>query len=349
MPTSYREAGVDIHAGDRFVDVITPMAESTFRPEVVGSLGGFSGLFALDPRRYREPLLVSGTDGVGTKLKLAFLLGRHQTVGIDLVAMCVNDVVVTGAEPLFFLDYFATGKLELQQGKDVLAGIVEGCRQAGCALLGGETAEMPGFYPAGEYDLAGFAVGVVEKAALLGGSRVRRGDVLLGLASSGVHSNGFSLVRRIVLAEGQPPLQEVPRGFSRSLGEELLSPTRIYVKPALELIRQVEIHGLAHITGSGLPGNVPRLLPPDLAAELNQGSWPVPPVFAYLQSAGGVTDSEMLDTFNLGLGMVAALPEPQVDRAVSILQSQGIPAWPVGAVVERREPGRDFVLRPARG
>jgi phosphoribosylformylglycinamidine cyclo-ligase len=348
MPTSYRDAGVDINASDQFVDAITPMAESTFRPEVVGGLGGFSGLFALDPRRYRDPLLVSSTDGVGTKLKLAFLLGRHSTVGIDLVAMCVNDVVVTGAEPLFFLDYFATGKLQIAQGQEILRGIAEGCRQAGCALLGGETAEMPGFYAAGEYDLAGFAVGVVEREKLLGLSRVRSGDALLGLASTGLHSNGFSLVRRIVLGEGKPPLEDRPPGLASTLGEELLRPTRIYVRAALDLIGQIELHGLAHITGSGLPGNLPRVFPATLAPEVQPGSWKVPPIYPYLQKMGEVGDAEMLSTFNLGVGMVAVLPPSELQRAQEVLARHQIDSWVIGRVVDRPEPTRDFLLLSPR-
>jgi len=347
MSPTYKDAGVDVDAGDRFVESITPLAESTFRPGVVGSLGGFSGLFALDKSRYRDPLLVSGTDGVGTKLKLAFLLDRHDTVGIDLVAMSVNDVVVTGAEPLFFLDYLATGRLDLARSKAVLSGIAEGCRQAGCALLGGETAEMPGFYKEGEYDLAGFAVGVVERDRLIRPERVRRGDALLGLASSGLHSNGFSLVRRIVLDPQHPPLETIPPGWKYSLAEELLRPTRIYVKAVLEMIARCDVHGLAHITGSGIPGNLPRAFPPDLAPRLRRGSWPVPPVFSWLQAQGQVPDDDMWRTFNLGLGMIAVLPPEDVPRAQETLSGFAIESFRIGEVVERPAPGQDFLLDPA--
>jgi phosphoribosylformylglycinamidine cyclo-ligase len=334
MPITYRQAGVDIEAGDSFVDAIKPLVESTRRPEVEGSLGGFAGLFRLEPGRYREPLLVSSTDGVGTKLKVAFAAGRHDTVGIDLVAMCVNDLVVTGAEPLFFLDYFATGRLEVAQGRAVLEGIAEGCRQAGCALLGGETAEMPGLYAAGEYDLAGFAVGVVERSELLGPARVQAGDALLGVASSGLHSNGFSLARRVLLEPG-------PAG--PELLAELLRPTHIYVRLALALKQQVALHALAHITGSGLPGNLPRVVPDHLAVELVRGSWPEPDIFGRIRAAGPVEDAEMLATFNLGLGLVVLLPPADLPRARALAAEHGLASWEVGRVAPRAG-GADFRL-----
>jgi len=338
MPTSYKESGVDIEAGDAFVDAIAPLAASTLRPEVIGSLGGFSGLFHIDTKKYRDPLLVSSTDGVGTKLKLAFLANRHDTVGIDLVAMSVNDVVVTGAEPLFFLDYFATSRLNVEQGRAVLTGIAEGCRQAGCALLGGETAEMPGFYSPGEYDLAGFAVGIVERGRLLGQHRVRHGDQVLGLASTGLHSNGFSLVRRVLVPDSGPTAEP-------GLLEELLTPTRIYVKACLALAAAVDLHALAHITGSGLPGNVPRVVPESLAVEVDWGSWPVPDVFGRLERAGRIEQQEMLRTFNMGIGMVAILPPENVARAREVLAAHAIPCWSIGRITERPSNGEDFLLR----
>ncbi len=334
MPITYREAGVDIEAGDAFVDAIKPLAASTSRPEVEGSLGGFSGLFRLDLARYRQPLLVSSTDGVGTKLKVAFAADRHHTVGIDLVAMSVNDLVVTGAEPLFFLDYFATGSLDLERAKAVVAGVAEGCRQAGCALLGGETAEMPGLYARGEYDLAGFAVGIVERDELLGPARVQAGDTLLGVASSGLHSNGFSLARRVLLERGAP---------DPALLEELLTPTHIYVRFALALKAQGQLHALAHITGSGLPGNLPRVVPDGLAVELRRGSWPEPAIFQRLRREGPVDDEDMLRTFNLGLGLVAILPAGAVPAAQALASQHGYQSWQVGRVVPR-EGGADFRL-----
>ncbi|HOX43197.1 MAG TPA: phosphoribosylformylglycinamidine cyclo-ligase [Myxococcota bacterium] len=334
MPISYRQSGVDIDAGDAFVEAIKPLAQSTHRPGVVGSLGGFAGLFHLEPGKYRDPLLVSSTDGVGTKLKLAFAANLHHTVGIDLVAMSVNDLVVTGAEPLFFLDYFATGKLDVAQGRAIVSGVAEGCRQAGCALLGGETAEMPGLYARGEYDLAGFAVGVVERDELLGPERVREGDVLVGIASSGLHSNGFSLVRRVFLERGQP---------DQALLEELLTPTTIYVRYALALKAQGQLHALAHITGSGLPGNLPRVVPETLAVELRRGSWPEPPIFQRLRREGPVDDADMLHTFNLGLGLVAILPATAAPAAQALAAEHGFGSWQVGRIV-RRDGGPDFRL-----
>ncbi len=339
MSLTYKDAGVDTAAGEALVRAIAPLARSTHRPEVIGELGGFSGLFRLDPRQLDEPLLVAATDGVGTKLKVALAAGRHDTVGIDLVAMCVNDLVVCGAEPLFFLDYFATGALDLERGRAVVAGIADGCRQAGCALLGGETAEMPGFYAAGEYDLAGFAVGLVERRSLLAPERVRAGDVLLGLAASGLHSNGYSLVRRALLdGEARPPAAVL---------DELLCPTRIYVPACRALLAGVELHALAHITGGGLPGNLPRALPPGLAAEVRADSWPVPPVFERVREAGGVDPAEMLATFNMGIGMVAIVPPAAAAEARSILEQQALESWPIGRVVERGGDRAAFRLLPA--
>jgi phosphoribosylformylglycinamidine cyclo-ligase len=340
---TYKDAGVDIDAGEKFVEEIGPAVKTTMRPEVIGSLGGFSGLFSLNVGRYRDPLLVAATDGAGTKLKVAKAVGNHETVGIDLVAMCVNDIIVCGAEPLFFLDYFATAQLDVEQGKQVVTGIAEGCRQAGCALLGGETAEMPGFYQPGEYDLAGFGVGVVERDGVLGTHKVKDGDVLLGLASTGLHSNGFSLVRK-VLMEPAGDLNSVPEGLSVTLGEELLRPTRIYVKLCLELLKQAEVHALAHITGGGLPGNLPRVLPADMHAVVQEDSWTVPPVFQLVQKAGKVEDAEMLRTFNLGVGMVAVIGPESLDAARKVAAAHDVESWPIGRVETGTDSGNRFIL-----
>lgn len=302
MKDAYKDAGVDIDAGEALVERIKPMAASTSRPGVLGGLGGFGGLFAL--QGYSDPVLVSGTDGVGTKLLLAQQLGRHDTVGIDLVAMCVNDIVVTGAEPLFFLDYVATGTLDQDALADVISGIAEGCRQAGCALLGGETAEMPGMYGRGHYDLAGFAVGAVERAQILDPARVCVGDALVGLPSTGIHSNGFSLVRKVV--EGLDMAAE--HGLGRPLGEVLLAPTRIYAKTILNLLKHHPLHGIAHITGGGIPGNLPRVLPSGLGARLDRSTWETPPIFSLLQERGDLSARDMARTFNLGLGMILVVP-----------------------------------------
>jgi len=307
-PLSYRDAGVDIDAGDALVEAIKPFAKRTLRPEVLAGLGGFGALCAI-PKNYREPILVSGTDGVGTKLKLAFLLNRHGTVGIDLVAMSVNDILVQGAEPLFFLDYFACGKLDTNVATNVIRGIAKGCEEAGCALIGGETAEMPGMYPEGEYDLAGFCVGVVEKERIVDGKSIQPGDVLLGLASSGPHSNGFSLIRRI-LGVDKP---------NSGLADSLMEPTRIYVKPVLKLLAAVKVKGMAHITGGGLIGNVPRMLPQGLRAVLRKKMWPRPEVFSLLQKNGNVAEDEMHRVFNCGIGMVICVARDQVAAATMLL------------------------------
>jgi phosphoribosylformylglycinamidine cyclo-ligase len=316
---SYRDAGVDMDAGDALVEAIKPFAKRTMRPEVLGGIGGFGALCRI-PRKYRKPVLVSGTDGVGTKLKLAFELDRHDTIGIDLVAMSVNDVLVQGAEPLFFLDYFACGKLDLETGQNVIKGIAAGCEQAGCALIGGETAEMPGMYPEGEYDLAGFCVGVVEKERILDGRRILPGDVLLGLASSGPHSNGFSLIRKI--AEREKPASYDP----------LMEPTRIYVKPVLKLLRRVPVKGLAHITGGGLVGNVPRILPNKTRAVLRKASWPRPAIFQWLQRAGDVAEDEMHRVFNCGIGMVVVVAPGDAKRATQQLRASGETVYTIGSI-----------------
>ena len=326
---SYRDAGVDIDAGDALVEAIKPIAESTRRPGMLEGLGGFGALFEIPPGKYREPVLVSGTDGVGTKLKLAIDTGIHNTIGIDLVAMCVNDVIVQGAEPLFFLDYYATGRLDTAIAKNVIQGIGEGCRQAGCALIGGETAEMPGMYAKDDYDLAGFCVGVVEKSKIITGSQVRVNDTLIGIASSGPHSNGYSLVRKI-LAVSNAKLDQ-PFG-DRTLGEMLLTPTRIYVKPVLRLLEQVPVHALAHITGGGLPGNVPRVLPTGTRAVIDAHSWKRPAVFDWLQDGGNVTNEEMYRTFNCGIGMVIAVDPKDAESTVRVLSQAGETAFPIGHI-----------------
>lgn len=312
---AYRDAGVDIDAGEALVDRIKPLAKTTHRDGVVGGLGGFGGLFSL-MGRFRDPILVSGTDGVGTKLLIAQAVGRHDTIGIDLVAMCVNDIVVSGAEPLFFLDYFATGKLSVDDATTVVAGIAEGCRQAGCALLGGETAEMPGMYEAGHYDLAGFAVGAVERDAILDGSGVRAGQVLVGLPSTGIHSNGYSLVRKVVSDQGWS-WSDTPEGLDASLGEVVLRPTRIYVRDVLPHVQAGRVKAMAHITGGGLPGNLPRVLPDGCGAVLTSGSWQMPPIFEVLRAAGKLSQRDMLRTFNCGLGMVLVVDEADAELVCS--------------------------------
>ncbi len=332
---TYREAGVDIDAGDALVERIKPLVRKTFRPEVMGDLGGFGGLFRL-PTGYREPVLVSGTDGVGTKLKIAFLTQRHDTIGIDLVAMCVNDIAVSGAEPLFFLDYFATGKLDVDVGEAVVRGVAEGCREAGCALIGGETAELPGMYAAGEYDLAGFAVGVVEKSAILDGSKIAPGDRVLGLASSGLHSNGYSLARTVLLERARVPLREVE--------QELIAPTRIYVRAVKVALAAGGVRGLAHITGGGLVENPPRILRPGLMMRLREGTWPEPPIFARIAELGPVDRQEMRRTFNLGLGMLVVVERERVDGVKDALLAAGERVYDVGEVLasDAAEPFVEF-------
>lgn len=328
---TYRDAGVDIDEGDRLVELIAPSARTTHRPEVLAGVGGFASLFALPPGRWREPVLVAGTDGVGTKLKLAFALDRHETIGIDLVAMSVNDVAVTGAEPMFFLDYYATSRLRADEAAVVVRGIAEGCRQAGCALVGGETAELPGFYQPGEYDLAGFAVGLVERSRIVDGRRVAPGDALVGLASSGAHSNGYSLIRAIV-ERARLDLRQVHREIGAPLGEALLAPTRIYARDLLALAEAVDLRAAAHITGGGIFGNLPRVLPPGTRAVLRESSWPRPAVFDLLARAGDVERAELYRTFNMGLGMIVVVPAADAARAVALLASRGVPAFLLGEV-----------------
>ena len=334
-PLTYRDAGVDIDAGDALVERIKPFAAKTMRPEVLGGIGGFGALVEVS-KKYKNPVMVSGTDGVGTKLKLAFRLKKHDTIGIDLVAMSVNDILCSGAEPIFFLDYFACSKLDVGVAADVVRGIAEGCEQANCTLIGGETAEMPGMYDPNEYDLAGFAVGLVEKDRIIDGSKIAAGDVVIGMASSGAHSNGYSLVRK-VLAVSSADLYETFEG-ERTLGQALLEPTRIYVRPVLALMQKVSVKGLAHITGGGLVENIPRVIPEKLAARLEAARWPRPPVFDWLQKHGRIEDAEMQRTFNCGLGMVAIVAKGDAKAALELLAAEGVEAWEVGAIV-KREPG----------
>jgi phosphoribosylformylglycinamidine cyclo-ligase len=328
---SYRAAGVDIDAGDRLVENIKPYAKRTMRPEVLAGIGGFGALFEIS-RKYRQPVLVSGTDGVGTKLKLAFEAGKHDTVGIDLVAMSVNDILVQGAEPLFFLDYFACGRLDVDTATRVVKGIAAGCEQAGCALIGGETAEMPGMYPEGEYDLAGFAVGVVEKDNIITGLDIREGDAVLGLASSGAHSNGYSLIRKIIEKNGT----DLSTDFNgKALVDVVMAPTRIYVKPVLELMKQLPVKGMAHITGGGLVENIPRVLPDGVTAVLQKDAWGIPPLFQWLRQQGNVDEKEMYRVFNCGIGMALIVGPELADTAIGLLQSAGETVWRIGTIRTR--------------
>ena len=337
---TYVDAGVDIDAGNSMVEKIKPLVRSTRRPGADGEIGGFGGLFDLKAAGFVDPVLVAANDGVGTKLKIAIESGKHDTIGIDLVAMCVNDIVVQGAEPLFFLDYFATGKLDPEHGAAIVGGIAEGCRQAGCALIGGETAEMPGLYHGSDYDLAGFAVGAAERGQLLPTDDIVEGDVLLGLGSSGLHSNGFSLVRRIVEKSGAGWSDPAPFADGATLAEALLEPTRIYVKPVLSAIRDTHgIKALAHITGGGFPENIPRVLPKDFSAELDLEEIDVPPVFSWLAAAGGVAPDEMMRTFNCGVGMVMVVAAGQAAQVAAVLQKAGERVTPIGRIVPRRDAG----------
>lgn len=329
---SYRDAGVDINAGDQLVENIKPYAKRTMRPEVLSGIGGFGGLIEIS-KKFKEPVLVSGTDGVGTKLKLAFELNRHDTVGVDLVAMSVNDILVQGAEPLFFLDYFACGKLDVPSATEVIKGIASGCEQSGCALTGGETAEMPGMYPEGEYDLAGFAVGVVEKSKIITGENIKAGDVVLGMASNGAHSNGYSLVRKII-ARSNPDLNAKFDG-ERTLADCIMAPTRLYVKPLLSLMQQITIKGMAHITGGGITENVPRVLPDNVVAEIDSNTWQIPKLFNWLREGGNVEAQEMYRTFNCGIGMVVVVSAEDADVAVKHLQDAGETVSRIGVIRAR--------------
>lgn len=326
---SYKDAGVDIDAGNELVNRIKSVVKETKRPEVMGGLGGFGALCAI-PQKYKQPILVSGTDGVGTKLRLAMDLNRHESIGIDLVAMCVNDLIVQGAEPLFFLDYYATGKLNVDVAATVVTGIAEGCKQSGCALVGGETAEMPGMYHGDDYDLAGFCVGVVEKEEMIDGSKVQDGDALIALASSGAHSNGYSLVRKIIEVSGVNPATEQLDG--KPLADHLLAPTKIYVKSVLDLISKIDVHAIAHITGGGFWENIPRVLPDNTQAIIDESSWQWPSIFNWLQQAGNVSRHEMYRTFNCGVGLIIALPKQLADQAINLLNEHGEKAWLLGEI-----------------
>lgn len=338
---SYKDAGVDINAGNALVERIKPEVKRTTRAEVIGGLGGFGALCAI-PSKYKEPVLVSGTDGVGTKLRLAIDLKKHDTIGIDLVAMCVNDLVVQGAEPLFFLDYYATGKLDVDVAADVVKGIADGCVQSGCALVGGETAEMPGMYHEGDYDLAGFCVGVVEKSEIIDGSRVKNGDALIALGSSGPHSNGYSLVRKVIDVAGVNPATELLD--NKPLSEHVLAPTKIYVKSVLALIKQADVHAIAHLTGGGFWENIPRVLPKNTKAVIDEKSWEWPSVFNWLQEKGNINTYEMYRTFNCGVGMVIALPQEQVETALAILKQAGENAWLIGHIEHAEDDAEQVVI-----
>lgn len=329
---TYKKAGVDIDEGERFVNLISPMVKKTFRPEVMTEIGSFSALFKLDIKKYKQPVLVSGTDGVGTKLKIAFMMDRHNTVGIDLVAMCVNDVLTSGAEPLFFLDYFATGKLKPEKASEVIEGIVTGCKESGCSLIGGETAEMPGFYSEGEYDLSGFAVGVVDKEKIIDGSKIKEGDVIIGIASNGLHSNGYSLVRRLFFDIKKMSVDTYVPDLENTLGVELLKPTKIYVKAFMALKDKLKIKGMAHITGGGIPGNLPRILPKGFHAHIRIGSWHIPKIFSFIERIGNVHEDEMKKTFNMGIGYIMVVSKSIAGDAFSLLRESGYEAFIIGNI-----------------
>ncbi|WP_274648971.1 phosphoribosylformylglycinamidine cyclo-ligase [Paenibacillus humicola] len=335
MAEAYKQAGVDIAAGNEAVERMKKHVRKTFRPEVLTELGGFGALFGLNKDKYEEPVLVSGTDGVGTKLKVAFAMDKHDTIGIDAVAMCVNDIVVQGAEPLFFLDYLACGKVVPERIEAIVKGISDGCVQSGCALIGGETAEMPGMYQGDEYDIAGFAVGIVDRKKIIDGKSIAPGDAIIGLASSGIHSNGFSLVRRLLLEQSGYSLdQAVPELEGRKLGEVILEPTRIYVQSALELTRRVQVKGMAHITGGGFIENIPRVLPEGVNAHIDYGSWPIQPIFKLMQAKGAITNRDMFTTFNMGIGMVVVVPAEQAEEALRAAREFGEDAYRIGTVTE---------------
>lgn len=346
MSEAYKQAGVDIAAGNEAVERMKKHVQRTFRPEVLTGLGGFGALFGLDKSKYEEPVLVSGTDGVGTKLKLAFAMDKHDTIGIDAVAMCVNDIIVQGAEPLFFLDYLASGRIVPEKIEAVVQGISEGCVQSGCALIGGETAEMPGMYADGEYDIAGFVVGIVDKAKIIDGSGIRPGDVVLGMASSGVHSNGFSLVRKLLLEQKGYSLEQTVGELGAPLGEVLLEPTKIYVKPVQALLDQVEIKGMAHITGGGFIENIPRMLPEGADVRIDYGSWPIPPIFNLMQKDGEISHQDMFTTFNMGIGMVLVLSPEAAEKAITLSGQSGEPLYRIGEVIEG---GRKVVFSGVEG
>jgi phosphoribosylformylglycinamidine cyclo-ligase len=341
---TYKDAGVDVELADRVIGSLSDRIRSTFRPEVMGKMGGFAAMFRPEWRKYEDPVLVSATDGVGTKLKIAFLTGIHDSVGIDLVAMNVNDLLVTGAEPLFFLDYFATGAIEAETVQAVISGIASGCEQAGCSLIGGETAEMPDFYAAGEYDLAGFSVGIVDRARAVDGSAIKSGDVVLGVASSGLHSNGYSLVRKVLLERRGYALDAMIPELGRPLGQELITPTVIYVKPVLELCRSVQVKGMAHITGGGFLGNIPRVLPQGCCVRIRRNSWEVPPIFQLLKKEANLDDDDMFRTFNMGIGLVVITSANVADKTADMLRGQGLRTWMIGDVVDRSAGGEQVAF-----
>lgn len=331
---TYKKAGVDVEEGQRAVELMKKHVKGTFNQHVLEDIGGFGGLFALDLMGIQEPILVSGTDGVGTKLKLAFLLDKHDTIGQDCVAMCVNDILCQGAKPLFFLDYIATGKLKAEKVAEIVKGVADGCRMAGSALIGGETAEMPGFYQDGEYDIAGFAVGIVDKSKVITGKDIKEGDVIIGIASSGLHSNGFSLARKVLLDQGNLSLDASFQALGKTIGEELITPTKIYVKPVLEVLKSIAVKGIAHITGGGFFENVPRILPVGVDALIQLGSWDVPEIFKLIQSLGGIEEEEMFKTFNMGIGMMLVVAQEDVEAAMEILRISGEKAYKIGKIQE---------------
>jgi len=335
MGKSYKEAGVDIGLANQIVKEIKPLIDKTSIPGVLGGIGGFGGLFSLAGQNYKEPVLVSGTDGVGTKLKIAFALNQHNTVGIDLVAMSVNDIIACGAKPLFFLDYVSIGKLSEKVVVNLIKGIIEGCKMADCALLGGETAEMPGFYPEGEYDLAGFAVGIVEKSKIIDGRKIKEGDSVIGIASNGLHSNGFSLARKVLLESNKYRIDDKVFSFGGYLGEELLTPTRIYVKPVLYLLEKYKLLGIAHITGGGLLENIPRILPEGVSIQIDQKSWPKPSIFSLIQKEGEISDEEMYRTFNMGIGMALIVRSDKTEKIINELNQMDFPSYLIGRVVKK--------------
>ena len=337
MGKSYKEAGVDIGLANQIVEKIKPLISKTSIPGVLGGIGGFGGLFSLAEQKYKEPVLVSGTDGVGTKLKVAFSLNKHDTVGIDLVAMSVNDIITSGAKPLFFLDYISIGKLSEKVVVELVKGITEGCKMADCALLGGETAEMPGFYSEGEYDLAGFAVGIVEKSKIIDGREIIEGDSVIGIASNGLHSNGFSLVRKVLLENKKYELEEKLTVLKSTLGKELLRPTRIYVKPVLYLLEKYKVLGIAHITGGGLLENIPRILPGEVSIQIDQKSWPKPPIFSLIQKEGEISDEEMYRTFNMGIGMVLVVRPDKTEKIIVELKRMNFPSYLIGRIIKREQ------------
>jgi len=341
---SYKDSGVDIDAGNEFARAVKTLVKPTFRPEVISEIGGFAGLFSLNTGKYRTPVLVSSTDGVGTKLRIATMMNKHDTVGIDLVAMCVNDIIVQGAEPLFLLDYIATGKIEQSVLLDVIKGIVRGCKESGCSLIGGETAEMPSFYQEGEYDLAGFVVGVVDRENIIDGSNIAVGDKLMGISSSGLHSNGYSLVRKILFEQNRMKIDDYVKDLKKTLGEELITPTRIYAKTISNLLRDFPLHGMSHITGGGLVDNIERILPKGCMAQLKAMSWEVPPIFSFLQEQGGLDQSEMFRAFNNGIGMVLLVAEEDADDIMLRLKGLKEKAFVIGEIVEQTEKGEKIAF-----